>query len=415
MIPLEHLDTAQVPGGDELRLMRRGADFMIVLDRNELMNSRMSGSEEALATMTCERLGNRPKPHLLIGGYGMGFTLRAALRALGSDARLTVAELVPEIIAWARGPMAELAAGCLDDPRVAVVETDVAKLIAAARGTYDAILLDVDNGPDGLVREANDQLYSMAGLAAAKAALRPGGVLAVWSAAPDPVFAQRLKKAGFSVDEVVVRARSNGKGARHVIWFAAALPLRSGSLRQAGLPDPARKGVDEGAEEGLGVFHRDPALIVEQGEPAADIGFRLLQHGHVEEDQRLAQVMVGAEAADRARRDAHHRRRLLRPDAAAVGAGADVDGVLQDAGYRAVVFGRDEQNGVGRGDRFAEPGPGLRRAGRFEVFVVMGQITDFDDIEFEVSGCQPRQLERCLAVDRVLAQAADDHGDLVRL
>ena len=221
MTPMELLGVAKAPEGEELKLFRRGGDFMIVLDRNELMNSRMSGSEEALATMTCERLGNRPKPHLLIGGYGMGFTLRAALRALGSDARLTVAELVPEIIAWARGPMAELAAGCLDDPRVAVVETDVAKLIAAARGTYDAILLDVDNGPDGLVREANDQLYSRAGLAAAKAALRPGGGLAVWSAAPDPVFAQRLKKAGFSVDEVVVRARSNGKGARHVIWFAA--------------------------------------------------------------------------------------------------------------------------------------------------------------------------------------------------
>ena len=220
MTPMELLGVAKAPEGEELKLFRRGGDFMIVLDRNELMNSRMSGSEEALATMTCERLGNRPKPHLLIGGYGMGFTLRAALRALGSDARLTVAELVPEIIAWARGPMAELAAGCLDDPRVAVVETDVAKLIAAARGTYDAILLDVDNGPDGLVRQANDGIYSASGLASAKAALRPGGVLAIWSAAPDAQFTRRLTAAGFAVDEVTVRARSNGKGARHVIWFA---------------------------------------------------------------------------------------------------------------------------------------------------------------------------------------------------
>jgi spermidine synthase len=220
MKPLEQLATARAPDGEELKLMRRGDDFMIVLDRNELMNSRMSGSEEALATMTAERLGGRASAHFLIGGYGMGFTLRAALGALGPDARLTVAELVPEIIAWARGPMAALANGCLGDRRVTVVEADVADLIAAGRGGYDAILLDVDNGPDGLVRQANDRLYTPAGLAAAKAALTPGGVLAVWSAAPDRAFAARLRKAGFEVDEVTVRARSNGKGPRHTIWFA---------------------------------------------------------------------------------------------------------------------------------------------------------------------------------------------------
>jgi spermidine synthase len=180
----------------------------------------MSGSEEALAVMTCERINQRKKPHLLIGGYGMGFTLRAALKALGADARVTVAELVPEIIDWARGPMAELAAGCLDDPRVELVECDVAALIGAGQGTYDAILLDVDNGPDGLTRDGNNQLYSARGLAAAMAALKPGGVLAIWSAAPDDAFARRLSKAGFAVEEVAVRARSNGKGPRHVIWFA---------------------------------------------------------------------------------------------------------------------------------------------------------------------------------------------------
>jgi spermidine synthase len=218
--PLELLATARAPDGEELRLMRCGGDFMIVLDRNELMNSRMSGSEEALATMACERLPGRAAPRFLIGGYGMGFTLRAALAVLGPEATLTVAELVPEIIAWARGPMAELTAGCLDDPRVHVVLDDVAELIARARGPYDAILLDVDNGPDGLVREANDRLYTPAGLAAARAALRTGGVLAVWSAAKDPKFARRLAKAGFAVDEVTVRARSNGKGAKHTIWFA---------------------------------------------------------------------------------------------------------------------------------------------------------------------------------------------------
>lgn len=220
MIPLEHIATAQVPGGDELRLMRRGADFMIQLDRNELMNSRMSGSEEALATMTAERLAGRTGQRWLIGGYGMGFTLRAALAALGPDAKLTVAELVPEIVEWARGAMAELTAGCLDDPRVSLVHADVALQIARGRGAWDAILLDVDNGPDGLVRADNDRLYTREGLATAKAALRPGGVLAIWSAAKDPAFASRLRKAGFTVEEVQVRARSNGKGARHTIWFA---------------------------------------------------------------------------------------------------------------------------------------------------------------------------------------------------
>ncbi len=220
MTPRELIATAQVPGGAELRLVRRGGDFMIVLDRNELMSSRMSGSEEALAALTCERLQGRLAPRLLIGGYGMGFTLRAALALLGSDARLTVAEIVPEIIAWARGPMAALAAGCLDDPRVTVVGRDVVALIGEGVGAYDAILLDVDNGPDGLSRAGNDRLYSARGLAAARAALRPGGVLTIWSAGPDTAFARRLGQAGFAVEERIVRARSNGKGPRHVIWIA---------------------------------------------------------------------------------------------------------------------------------------------------------------------------------------------------
>jgi spermidine synthase len=220
MIPRELIDTADVPGGAQLRLFRRGADYMIVLDRNELMNSRMSGSEAALAEMTCARLGGRPAPRLLIGGYGMGFTLRAALAALGPDAKVVVAELVPAIISWARGPMAALTAGCLDDPRVRLVEGDVAAEIGAGRAAWDAILLDVDNGPDGLTRAGNDGLYSPAGLAAARSALRPGGILAIWSAAPDRAFARRLGAAGFAVEEAAVRARANGKGPRHVIWFA---------------------------------------------------------------------------------------------------------------------------------------------------------------------------------------------------
>jgi spermidine synthase len=220
MVPRELIDIAQVPGGDELRLFRRGADFMIVLDRNELMNSRMSGSEEALATMSIERIAERKAPQVLIGGYGMGFTLRAALAMLPADAQVVVAELVPQIIDWARGPMAELAAGCLDDPRVDVMIGDVGAEIGRTRTGYDAILLDVDNGPDGLTRLGNDRLYSMRGLQAARAALAPGGVLAVWSAAPDKAFARRLDEAGFAVEEITVRARSNGKGAKHVIWFA---------------------------------------------------------------------------------------------------------------------------------------------------------------------------------------------------
>ncbi len=218
----ELIDKAPIPGGDDLRLYRRGDDFIIAIGGNELMNSRMSGSEEALAMMSCDRLRNLDTAHLLIGGYGMGFTLRAALAALGPKARITLAELVPAIIDWARGPMSELAAGCLDDPRVELVLGDVAAAIAAGRGRYDAILLDVDNGPDGLVREANDDIYAPAGLASARAALRPGGVLAIWSAAPDARFTRRLVAAGFRVEEVAVRARSNGKGARHVIWFASA-------------------------------------------------------------------------------------------------------------------------------------------------------------------------------------------------
>jgi spermidine synthase len=220
MIARELIGTAQVPGGQELRLFRRSGDFMIVLDRNELMSSRMSGSEKALALMTLERLPERTGRHLLIGGYGMGFTLRAALGVLDAQAKLTVVELVPEIIAWARGPMADLAAGCLDDPRVDLVERDVADLIEDGQGCYDAILLDVDNGPDGLTVPANDRLYSARGLARAMRALKPGGILAVWSAAPDEAFARRLKSAGFMVDEVAVKARENGKGPRHVIWFA---------------------------------------------------------------------------------------------------------------------------------------------------------------------------------------------------
>jgi spermidine synthase len=221
MIPWVKIDTASIPGTDgELRLMRRGAEFSIMLGTNELMNSRLSGSEAALATLAARKIEAVEKPHVLIGGLGMGFTLRAALAVLGPDARIAVAELVPAVVAWARGPMAEIFGGSLSDPRVSILETDVTEVIRSHPRIFDAILLDVDNGPEGLTRKANDTLYNSAGLKAAHAALRPRGVLAVWSSGPNPPFAKRLRGAGFDVNEVAVRATGRGGGARHVIWIA---------------------------------------------------------------------------------------------------------------------------------------------------------------------------------------------------
>ena len=220
MIPWVQLDSAKTPdGARELRLKQRGAEFSIMLGTNELMNSRLSGSEEELAKLSCDRIAGHSRPKILIGGLGMGFTLRAALAELGADAGITVAELVPAVIAWARGPLAALFAGCLDDPRVSVREADVGHIIRSDVSAWDAILLDVDNGPEGIVYKGNDALYGAAGLAAARSALKPGGVLAVWSQGPDSGFMRRLKQAGFAVDEV--KTRANGKrGARHVIWIA---------------------------------------------------------------------------------------------------------------------------------------------------------------------------------------------------
>jgi spermidine synthase len=221
MIPWLQLDTARVPGADvQLRLMQRGAEFSMRLGQNELMSSRLSGSEEALATLACRRIEAVKSPHLLIGGLGMGFTLRAALAVLGSDARIMVAELVPAVIAWARGPMADIFGDSLDDPRASIREADVVDVIRSHDSVFDAILLDVDNGPEGLIRKANDALYDLKGLKAIRRALRPGGVLAVWSSGPNPLFSKRLGAAGFDVNEVAVRATTKRSGARHVIWFA---------------------------------------------------------------------------------------------------------------------------------------------------------------------------------------------------
>lgn len=221
MIPWEKIDTARIPGSDgELRLMRRGKEFSIMLGTNELMNSRLSGSEAALATLAAKKIETVAKPHVLIGGLGMGFTLRAALAVLGSQARIVVSELVPAVVAWARGPMEQVFGDSLEDPRAIIRETDVAKIIREHRSAFDAILLDVDNGPEGLTRKGNDALYSSTGLKAARTALRPGGVLAVWSSGPNPAFAKRLGGAGFDVNEVNIRATGRGRGSRHVIWIA---------------------------------------------------------------------------------------------------------------------------------------------------------------------------------------------------
>lgn len=190
-----------------------------MLGGNELMNSRLSGSEEALATLACAKIIPRAAPRILIGGLGMGFTLRATLAELPDNAEVVVAELVPTVFAWAKGPMAEHHGDSLSDPRTKIIITDVAKLIREGDASYDIILLDVDNGPDGLTKNANDHLYSNDGLRRAWTALRADGILAIWSAAPDKAFAARLNAAGFDVEEVEVRAHQGKSGARHIIWL----------------------------------------------------------------------------------------------------------------------------------------------------------------------------------------------------
>jgi spermidine synthase len=223
MIPRILLGTAAIPDTDkELQLYQSGDVFSIkIRGRGDLMNSRAHGSEKALADLACERLRDKAKARLLIGGLGMGFTLAAALKGLGAEAEVVVAELVPEVVTWNRSLIGAPAGHPLADPRSKIYVGDVSDVIRREAGGFDAILLDVDNGPEGLVRGANDWLYSAAGLRAARAALRPHGVLAVWSAGPDRAFCQRLQQAGFEVGEHVVRPHRAGKGSRHYIWIAS--------------------------------------------------------------------------------------------------------------------------------------------------------------------------------------------------
>jgi spermidine synthase len=224
MFPWKLLDRAQTPGnGEELRLYQRDTEFSIRSGNWELMNSRIYGSEVALAKLACEKITTHPQARVLIGGLGMGYTVRSALNELGARAQVVVAELVPAVVKWNMGFLSDLASSPLDDNRVTLHEADVAQMIKTAKGTYNAILLDVDNGPQALTRKDNDWLYSLKGLNTAFAALRPKGVLAVWSSGPDPAFAQRLRRAGFEVDQVRVRERGGGLGrggAHHIIWTA---------------------------------------------------------------------------------------------------------------------------------------------------------------------------------------------------
>ena len=221
MIPWEHLASAILAGeAADLRLMKRGTEFSIMLGQTELMNSRRTGSERALGTLACQRIRGRPNASVLIGGLGMGFTLRAALAEVDADARVTVAELVADVVTWARGPMAELFGDSLEDPRVNIRVEDVALAIGSAHAAFDAILLDVDNGPDGLTQATNDRLYSFDGLARAYRALRPQGVLAVWGSAQDEAFSRRLRQAGFGVSVAPVRAAGT-RGSRNFIWIAS--------------------------------------------------------------------------------------------------------------------------------------------------------------------------------------------------
>jgi len=218
MNPWTHLDTAQIPGGGALKLMQRGQDYSIMSGSIELMNSRLYGSEVALFKLAWAKAGSRQAPRVLIGGLGMGFTLRAALADLPGEAQVVVAELVPEVIAWASGHLSPLYGDSLADPRARIVQGDVADRLAEAKPPYDLILMDVDNGPDGLNRDANDSLYSLHGLTNLKRAAKPGGVVSIWSAAPDDKFARRFAHAGFTVTEHKVGAAPSGKGPKHVIW-----------------------------------------------------------------------------------------------------------------------------------------------------------------------------------------------------
>lgn len=223
MKPTTLLGTALIPDTKtELKLFTHDGEFSIrIPGRGELMNTKVHGSEKALAELACERMGASEKPRVLVGGLGMGFTLAAALEAAGPNAEVVVAELVPEVVEWNRNLMGAASGHPLADSRSSVYVGDVADVIRQEEGAFDAILLDVDNGPEALIRRENNWLYTISGLEAARRALRSHGVLAVWSAGPDQLFRARLKHAGFKVEEKIVRPHRAGKGSRHYIWIGS--------------------------------------------------------------------------------------------------------------------------------------------------------------------------------------------------
>jgi spermidine synthase len=218
MIPYKLIDTASWAGA-ALRLYQRGDEFSIRVDKaGELMNSRAHHSEEVLAELACRMIAGRDTPRLLVGGLGMGFTLAAVLSHTGPDARVTVSELIPAVVRWNRDYMGSLAGFPLADARVHVLELDVGRVMQEHKN-FDAIMLDVDNGPSSFTHDDNDALYSLRGLGLAFNALKPGGVLTVWSASSDPEFTRRMKKAGFEVTEQRVGSHASKRGNRHIIWI----------------------------------------------------------------------------------------------------------------------------------------------------------------------------------------------------
>jgi spermidine synthase len=217
--PWEILAEADAPDGTRLVLSRRAHEFLIRAGGYDLMSSRDDSSARALATIGCAALPARPKLRVLIGGLGMGYTLAAALERLPPDAEVEVVEFVPEVVEWNRGPLAELAGRPLDDPRARVHVGDVGARIRSLRGELDAILLDVDNGPDALAHDHNSALYGVAGLREAHRALRPGGVHAVWSFSDTGPFARALARAGFEASVHRVANRGRDRGRTHAIWL----------------------------------------------------------------------------------------------------------------------------------------------------------------------------------------------------
>ncbi len=220
MKPTHTLDRRLTPDGKELVLYERDGAYTIRVDGQELMSSRSHGSEEALARLTLDALEPNPSPRVLVGGLGMGYTLRAALDALPPGGTVVVAEVLPAVVVWNRGPLAALAGSPLSDPRVTLEEGDVVDLIDDSPGAFDAALLDVDNGPSALTLAGNQRLYGRGGLAAVRRCLRPRGVLGVWSADPEPSFSRALRRAGFEVRVESVFARGVAKGPKHTIFVA---------------------------------------------------------------------------------------------------------------------------------------------------------------------------------------------------